>query len=274
MNKLINLLQKTAVVVMLEVVIAIALGSAIIYFVGIPSFNSWRSSNQKTNELRQKLNKVTSNINSLQGADKEEIQRLDEAFNQILPSEIQPLKFLTLADKIAGASGVTFSAGQVEVQKKSALGTPSPPASKPAGGAISSNQQTPSLSAGSTASTQGVGRSTSLAQQQSSGKGLVVKLSFLGRFPNLLKLIENFGRGDIAALITEVSFSNAEDKSGNVAMSINFTLPVSSSVVKVDAETANLLTEAEKGTLAVFLDNIIFTSSPANSPLGRTDPFY
>jgi len=231
-----GLLKKSAFLVTLEIIVAVIIGVAIVYLLGLPNFNSWRESSKKVAEIKQRIDKVTSNINMLQNTDKGEIEKLEEGFNQVLPSETQFLKFFTLADRIAGASGVIFSAGQAEIAKASAFGTPAPQPS------------------------------------DTGSKGSGVKLSLLGRFPNLLKLIGNFGKTDRAALITEITFNNSED-TGNVSVAINFTLPTSSSPLSIDAETVSLLTEDEKEILNSVLDGIIFRASPADRHTGRSDPF-
>ena len=265
-----GLLKKSAFLVTLEIIVAVIIGVAIVYLLGLPNFNSWRESSKKVAEIKQRIDKVTSNINMLQNTDKGEIEKLEEGFNQVLPSETQFLKFFTLADRIAGASGVIFSAGQAEIAKASAFGTPAAVTPPPVSSA-NTGSSGPTLGGGSTNPAANAG--TTAPQPSDTGsKGSGVKLSFLGRFPNLLKLIGNFGKTDRAALITEITFNNSED-TGNVSVAINFTLPTSSSPLSIDAETVTLLTEDEKEILNSVLDGIIFRASPADRHTGRSDPF-
>lgn len=263
MKNIKKLFEKTAVVISLEIAIAVFLGVLITLFVIIPNYGSWLENRAEIAELEERIDKVSKNIDAARNLDESEIDGFDAKLELALPSEADSLRFLTLVEKVAGVSGMKFSSAQVTTSKTTVQPT-TPVPNQPA--------ETPSLStdggtAGNTTSTtQGTGTSSG------SQSGLILKLSFTGSFPALLSLLANFETVDRVALITGVSITKSGEDKG-ISVAVNFNLPLSSKAGEVSAETLVLLTDQEKEALKEILDKMVITAAPAKSKTGRSDPF-
>lgn len=263
MKNINDLFKQAYVVVSAGIAVAIILAVVITLFVIVPFFSSWQQGIEQNAQTQLRLEKIENNLSAVESLDTYEIEALASKLDLILPSEDDTLRFFTLAEKVAQASGMKVSAAQAEVKVPAPqVSTPPPSASdKEAGEAPS-----PSTGGGTAATGQSGQVSTG------SGGGSSVKISFIGSFPSLLKLLANFEKADRAALITSLSITEDQEKTA-ITAAIDFSLPLSKAGEEADAENIALINRQEISSLQTILEAIVFTASPAKGPVGKTDPF-
>jgi hypothetical protein len=261
MGNIKQLLNNPMVLIGLEVVVAVAVSALLVAGVILPKYQSWWQSYNENKDADVRFEKVEKNIESLRSSDAFEIDELNKSLELLLPDKEDPLRFASLAEKVAAVSGMELSSAALELPKTT---TPAPTA---AGGSSA-----PALSSGS-GKAGGGSSTTATAVSAQTKKEPTVKLSFGGTFPSLLVLLANFEKTDRAALLSTLSLSEAQKEEGKITATIEFKLPMSSQANPVSMESATVLTQTEKKSLQDLLAKIQITTAPTNSPLGREDPF-
>ena len=247
MNKLIKIFKQATVVVSIEIALAIMIITLIILFGIVPGFNSWQEARTKNSDDQSTLDKVEQNIAAIKALDETRIQTLVDAYEKLLPSTEDSLRFFTLSENVAKASGMNLSAAQLDSNPgPTVTATPAP------GGA-------PTLGGGAAAPV--VPAPTNL---------FAVKLSFIGKFTNLLKLLTNFGKADRVALVKKLSVDEGE---GEISAALQYDLPLAQSQAAASAEVPVSLTTDETTFLEEYLQGIKYSASPAAGTTGRSDPF-
>jgi hypothetical protein len=209
------------------------------------------------------VEQVNKNIEAVKGLDTTEIKTAKDFLDEFLPGEEDPLRFVSLAEGVAAASGMKLSAVQAELGKSTSQTTT--PTSV-------SSSSSPTISSGSTAAPSAT--ATSLNQPATAAsKGVNFKLSFEGEFPSTLTLLANFEKAERAILITQMSFSSAQSEGGGISLAINFTLPLLTNPPAASSENLVMLTSEETKLLESLLDKNQIKVAPAKNPLGREDPF-
>jgi len=260
---IIELAKKPGVVIGLEVFATFLIGILLVFFVVLPKFKSWQESASQNKETKQHSEKVSKNIESIKGLDKTEIEKAGSFLDEFLPAEEDPLKFVSLAEAVAAASGMKVSAIQAD------LGKSTKPTTTPTSVGSSSG---PTISSGSTTASSTT--ATSLNQPAAAAKkGVTFKLSLEGEFPSIPTLLANFEKAGRAMLITQMNLSSTQSEGGGVSLVINFTLPLFTNPPAASAENLVMLTPEETKLLGSLLEKNQIKVAPAKNPLGRQDPF-
>ena len=255
------ILNKPIFVISLEIVAALVISAVLVLLIILPKYKSWRQVYNENKESQERIEKVDKNIAAIRSADAFEVESLYKKLATLLPEEEDPIRFVSLAEKITAASGMKLSAAQLEMSSATQ-------------GAVSGSSAgaAPSLSSGTSSSS----GTSPVVPKQSAGKiksALAFKMSFEGSFPALLVLLSNFGKGDQAVQISSLSLSGSQSGGGQLTAAISFSLPAATQAGPVSMESAVVLTQAEKKSLQDLVDKIQFTTAPTNNPLGRENPF-
>lgn len=253
MNNIIKIFKQATVVVSIEIAVAIMVITLIILFGIIPGFNSWQEARTKNSESTAKLDKVEQNIAAIKSLDEAKIQMLVDAYEKLLPSAEDSLRFFTLAENVTEVSGMNLSAAQLDAAPATIVTpTPTPGGAPTLGGGASAGAGVP-----------GAPVSTSLVG---------VQLSFTGKFTNLFKLLANFGKADRVALIKDLSI-NEEEEGGDISAGLKYSLPLAQASSGASAEVPVSLTVDDITFLEKYLQGILYSASPATGATGRPDPF-
>jgi hypothetical protein len=256
-----EILKKPAFVIGLEIVGALVISALLFLGVILPKYQAWSKLSNENKEAQSRFEKVDRNIEALRKVDAFEMEELSQKLTGLLPEKENPLKFTTLAEKVAAASGMQITAAQIEVPKTSqpvVSGTPT--------------SSKPSLSSG-TGTAGGTSPTTPTQAAGQAKSELTVKISFEGSFPALLVLLGNFGKAERASSISTLSLSQGKEGEGFITATIGFKLPISPQVQAASMETASVLTTKEIVFLQSLLAKIQITAEPTKSPTGREDPF-
>lgn len=258
-----EILKKPVFVIGLEIVGVLVFSVLLLLGVILPKYKAWSNLSSENKEAQARLERVDKNTEALRKVDTFEAADLSQKTDQLLPEKENPLRFITLAEKVAAASGMQISAAQIEIPK---TGQPAV-SGTPAGGTK------PSVSSG-TGAVGGTASTTTPTNTVAQTKSeVVVKISFEGSFPALLILLGNFGKTDRASSITSLSLSQVKEGEGNITATVGFKLPIAPEVQAVSMETASVLIDQEKKFLEDFIAKIQFTAEPTKNPTGREDPF-
>lgn len=252
--------KKTSVFIAVEIAIAVLVSAALIFLVIIPNFSSWNANRQMNKEEQDRLSSVEGNIATVRSLNGSEVESLTEEMEILLPAEDDILRFFSLAEVVAKASGMEISAAQADIEKAAPQVpvAPSPEASE---------GETP------TPSTGGSGPSSAAGDTSQQAKGLSVKISFSGTYPKLLKLLGDFKKADRIALVKDLSITVDSEDTGEITASISFGLPLHTPSGTASAENPVTLTNQEIEALKKTVANVKYTAGASKGSVGKTDPF-
>lgn len=228
--------SKTSVFVALSIVFVIIATVLISYFLVYPrvlQFLELRVVNLSTS---LEVDELSKSIQAASSLDIQEVETLLSVMNELIPIEEDTLRFLTLNEIIAKASGVKIKSVGVNTQTIKA-------------GVPSSGSTTPT--------------------EVSSADSYQVTITVSGDFTNLIIYSSNLLIADRLIGLSEIKFNGV---GGDLTATLTVELPTGKEVPASPSAIVKL-TQQEKDKITSILESFKFSAEPAKNPLGQTDPF-
>lgn len=216
-----------------------------------------------------KLATLTQNIENFSKLNLSEVESFSKLVDELIPEENDVVRFITLNEIVAKASGVVVS----DAKFTSGTSTQTQPSSGGGQSPTPSVQQQSSKGLFGTVYAQEAQTSQSQNQSvQTSGGSYDIKVSVTGNFENILNYISEFKKTDRLVGISEIAITSS-DEGGEVNAVVEFVLPLSSSTAIVTPNESVVLSEGDRKLLQDLAGNIRYSAFPSEDPLGRSDPF-
>jgi len=244
MKSLKKFFSKTSVFVALSIILVIIATVSISYFLVYPRVLQFLELRLENSVVSQEVDELTKSIQTASSLDIQEVAAFLSVMNEQIPIEEDTLRFLTLNEIIANASGVKIKSVGVNTQTIKA-GVPS---------------------SGSTTTTDDSGQ---VVNQTSSASSYQVTITVSGDFTNLIVYSSNLLIADRLIGLSEIKFNGV---GGDITAILTVELPTGKEVPASPSAIVKL-TQQEKDKITSILEGFKFSAAPAKNPLGKTDPF-
>ena len=228
--------SKTSVFVALSILFVIITTVLISFFLVYPrvlQFLELRVVNLSTN---LEVDELSKSIQAASSLDIKEVAAFLSVMNEQIPIEEDTLRFLTLNEIVAEASGVKIKSVGVNTQTIKA-------------GVPSSGSTTPT--------------------ETSSANSYQVTITVSGDFTKLIIYSSNLLMTDRLIGQSEIKFNGV---GGDITAILTVELPTGKEVPASPSAIVKL-TQQEKDKITSILESFKFSAEPAKNPLGKTDPF-
>ena len=252
-----NLFKNPKVLLSVSIVVSILLLVAGSLFLIYPKYQEWQKLKTQNSSDSQTLNIIKENVTLLSSQDKSKISEYGKLTSKLLPSEEDPLRVLAIFEGLIQNSGMALEGFEVKTssQSKKTITVKAPP--QP-----------------SSSDTLGASTSTTVAKKslKTVGGSFDISTTVYGGLSSVLKLIESL---DYVKRSIEVS-SITIDKAASTEIPkvvITFVMPLGQKGGVTSPETKIEFLASDEKVLDALLENLVIDAEPANSPVGKLEPF-
>jgi len=249
MKELKKLLKKPSVFLGFSIFVALLTSGVIIYFLILPKFQSYFDKRNENKKLEEEISDLEISIKAVSSLDKGEAARFSKITSLLIPEEEDTLRFITLSEILAKASGVRLTAIQLNVSKS-----------------VGTGQSTPAPAQTNSGQNQATTPPAAPAKKSSYQLGVTIE----GNFRNIMRFVSSYQNTDRLAGMNELTISGLGS-----ALSANMVveLPISSDKLTLTLGENVTLSQGEREKILSIIGNSKFSAFPAQNPLGRPDPF-
>jgi len=244
MKSLKKFFSKTPVFVALFIVFVIIATVLISYFLVYPRVLQFLELRLENSLVKLEVDELSKSTQAAASLDVQEVEAFLSVMNELIPIEEDTLRFLTLNEIIAKASGVKIKSVGVNTQTIKA-GVPS---------------------SGSTTTTDDSGQ---VVNQTSSANSYQVTITTSGDFISLVNYSSNLLKANRLIGLSEIKFNGV---GGDLTAILTVDLPTGKEVPASPSVVVEL-TQQEKDKITSILESFKYSAEPAKNPLGQTDPF-
>lgn len=258
MKALAKIVQTPIVLLILTILFTSTSGGLLGFFFVLPQFKILGESQQKTEDLRTRLAKLTTNVDSVKSLDTAQIGSYLATIGSFLPDKNDYLHFAQLNDQLANEAGLRVTSFTISAALKTSPAAPAANASGSIGGAGSSGTSTPAAPK---------------PPVVAAASGYNVVVSYSGSYEGLLNFLKNLHNLDRAVGVSRILIT-ATSGGSELTISTTFFLPLAKlGLGTVSSENIILLTSSDSDFLNNLQSQIQFNAVPANSALGKANPF-
>ena len=255
-----NLFKNPKVLLGVSIVVSILLLVAGSLFLIYPKYQEWQSLKAQNSKDSQTLNIIKENISLLSSQNKSKISEYGKLTGKLLPSEEDPLRVLAIFEGLIQNSGMALEGFEVKTssQSKKTITVKAPPQ--------------PSSSDTLGASTSTTKTATAKKSLKTVGGSFEITATVYGGLSSVLNLIESL---DYVKRSIEVS-SITIDKAASTEIPkvvITFVMPLGQKGGVTSPETKIEFLASDEKVLDALLENLVIDAEPANSPVGKLEPF-
>ena len=266
----VKLITKPALLLTVSLLISIVLLVTAVSAVLLPRYNSWQDLIKNNEEATEKLENINASISFLSSVDKDQITLYRDLIEKLSPQEEDPLRAVSIIDKIAEKANLTIKTFTVTSKGTAASGqtinvgqTSQGQTTTPGSSGTSGTGDTTSTTTPTTTSP-----NTSTVKNDSYKINAVLK----GQLSSILKILGLLGSIRRSVGVTEVSIATEKDPN-LLEGTISFTLPLSGAAATASPQERIELSSEETQGLQDLLSQLTIDASPTSLPLGRPDPF-
>ncbi len=255
MKELLSLIKKPIFAILFGFLFTALLCSLMVFGLIMPGFSSWQEGTKANKDLETKVSKVSQNITLAKGVNDSERKSYTEVMDIFYPVAADYLHFATLNENLAAQMGVSVTSFTNAQTSSSAAAAKAPSIGPAAGSSSSSSSSAASVAPAATLSS------------------IYVSVAYKGQFESVESFIRNLTKLDRLIGLSTMVFTKVEN-TNEITANATFTLPLSAkSTAASTSEDIQLLSLEDKKILEEIKSKIEFFANPADTPIGKTDPF-
>jgi hypothetical protein len=225
----------------LGTLITLVVSLGLIYFFLLPVSSGLSNSSDQIKDKKDKLNFIKESTNVLASVSNEEITELGGLLENLVPSNLDMLRFASLNEKIASSANV--SVRSITITK------------------IPAAQELPT----------GFEEGSVPVEQNITPLPTKVSVTYSSNFASMVTLVKLWAKADQFVGINSVAISS--QVSGPLTYTITYDLPTSRPEGVATIDNFENITVEEKEMIKKLGSSFVFTATPSSKPVGKNDPF-